>query len=367
MDAEAPCTQAIKYTGSKRELLPHILSLSARVQPRTIFDGFSGSTRVSQAYAQTGYTVYANDIAVYSEIFNTAFLLNRREPESYRPLIDHLNALAPADGWFTEHYGGDEEAVKQPGLKKPWQKKNTRKLDAIREEIDRLNLDKPEQAVAIASLILALDKVDSTLGHHVSYLKGWSPRSYGDLKLELPRLWINQQDNVVTRDDIFRALQQLPDTVDLAYLDPPYGSNNEKMPPSRVRYASYYHLWTTICLNDRPELFGRAQRRADTSDTKSASVFEDFRRGPSGRFAVIEALDKLIGEIRAEHIILSYGSGGRATARELYEVLSAHGMILAVEEINYKKNVMAKMKWTKDWIRDTEEKNIEFLFLVRKR
>jgi adenine-specific DNA-methyltransferase len=96
-------------------------------------------------------------------------------------------------------------------------------------------------------------------------------------------------------------------------------------------------------------------------------VFEDFRRGLSGRFVVIEALDKLIGEIRAEHIILSYSSGGRATARELYEVLNAHGTIVTVEEINYKKNVMAQMKWTKDWIRDTEEKNVEFLFLMRKR
>ncbi|MDR0624249.1 MAG: DNA adenine methylase [Treponema sp.] len=374
MIADASFTQAVKYTGSKRALLPHILALTQTVQPRTVFDGFSGSTRVSQAYAKTGYTVYANDIAVYSEVFNTAFLLNRRDPESYRPLIDHLNALEPVDGWFTEHYGGDENfpgpetsGPKKPGLKKPWQKKNTRKLDAIREEIDRLNLDKIERAVLITSLILALDKVDSTLGHHVSYLNGWSPRSYGDLKLELPRLWINRQNNVVMRDDVFAAARQLPDHAGLAYLDPPYGSNNDKMPPSRVRYASYYHLWTTICLNDRPELFGKAQRRADTSDAKSASVFEDFRRGPSGRFVVIEALDKLIGEIRAEHIILSYSSGGRATAGELYEVLNAHGTIITVEEINHKKNVMAQMKWTQNWIRDREEKNVEFLFLMKKR
>jgi adenine-specific DNA-methyltransferase len=246
MSAEAPVTQAIKYTGSKLKLLPHILSLSAKVGPRTVFDGFSGSTRVSQAYAKTGYRVYANDAAVYSEVFNTAWLLNRREPETYRPLIDHLNALPPVDGWFTEHYGGDEEraglegpGLKKPGFKKPWQKKNTRKLDAIREEIDRLNLDGLERAVAITSLILALDQVDSTLGHYVSYLNQWSPRSYQDLKLSIPRLWINTQDHVVMRDDIFAAVKKLPDGIDLAYLDPPYGSNNEKMPPSRVRYASY--------------------------------------------------------------------------------------------------------------------------------
>jgi adenine-specific DNA-methyltransferase len=307
--------------------------------------------------------VYANDTAAYSKIFNIAFLLNKREPGYYQELIDHLNGLPPADGWFTENYGG--EALSRD-LKFPWQRKNTRRLDAIRDEIDRLDLDELGRAVAITSLILALDRVDNTLGHFVSYLSEWSPRSYRDLKLEVPRLWVNVRNNVVMNDDIFEAIKRLPPGIDLAYLDPPYGSNNEKMPPSRVRYASYYHLWTTVCLNDRPELFGRARRRADSSDILSGSVFEDFRRGQSGRFIVIEALEKLIREIPVEHIILSYSSGGRAAAKELNEVLNACGTILEFEEINYRKNVMAGMKWTNDWIKDTEEKNIEFLFLIRK-
>ncbi|MDR2134677.1 MAG: hypothetical protein LBP27_06175, partial [Treponema sp.] len=60
-------------------------------------------------------------------------------------------------------------------------------------------------------------------------------------------------------------------------------------------------------------------------------------------------------------------SGGRAAAKELNEALNACGTILEVEEIDYRRNVMAGMKWTNDWTRDTGEKNIEFLFLVRKK
>jgi adenine-specific DNA-methyltransferase len=179
---DTPETQAIKYTGSKLKLLPYILSLSKKVSGSsknvTVFDGFSGSTRVSQAYAKSGYTVYANDIAPYTKVFNTAFLLNTKTPESYAPLIDHLNGLKPVDGWFTEQYGGDgayKISNAGDGLKKPWQKKNTRKLDAIRDEIDKLQLDEITKAVAITSLILALDQVDSTLGHYASYLNEWSP------------------------------------------------------------------------------------------------------------------------------------------------------------------------------------------------
>jgi adenine-specific DNA-methyltransferase len=365
-------TQAIKYTGSKLKLLPHILSMSGKVSagsPAAVFDGFSGSGRVSQAYAKSGYTVYANDAAPYSKVFNTAFLMNTAPAKSYQPLIDHLNALQPVDGWFTEHYGGDgfyRESNNGDGLKKPWQKKNTRRLDAIREEIDRLKLDELTRAVAITSLILALDQVDNTLGHFASYLSEWSPRSYNDMKLKVPGLWVNKKQNSVMNYDVFEAVKRLPDGIRIAYFDPPYGSNNEKMPPSRVRYASYYHIWTTICLNDKPPLFGKAKRRADTSDTIAASVFEDFRKGPSGKFTAIEAIEKLIGETRADYFILSYSSGGRATADELNGVLNSYGRIIEVKKIDYKKNAMSAMKWTNDWTRDTGGKNYEYLFMMEK-
>jgi adenine-specific DNA-methyltransferase len=187
------------------------------------------------------------------------------------------------------------------------------------------------------------------------------------MKLAVPHLWINKNKNVVMNHDIFTALEELPDDVIIAYFDPPYGSNNEKMPPSRVRYASYYHIWTTICLNDKPEIFGKAKRRADTSDTIAGSVFEEFRKSASGKFMVIEAIEKLIKLTSADYIILSYSSGGRATANELNEALNGYGRILAIEKINYKKNVMATMKWTHDWVKEIDKDNFEYLFLMEKK
>ena len=237
MVLDAPSTQGIKYAGSKLKLLPHILELVKKTDAKTVLDGFSGTTRVSQSLAKMGYRVVSNDVAVWSELFATCYLLNRQPKEDYADLISHLNAQEPRDGWFTEHYGGAANgglSVQADGLKKPWQAHNTRKLDAIRDEIDHLSLSRIEKAVALSSLILALDRVDSTLGHFVSYLKDWSGRSFNELHLEVPKLFINTVDHEVYRKDIF----DLADVdVDLAYLDPPYGSNNEKMPPSRVRYA----------------------------------------------------------------------------------------------------------------------------------
>ncbi|WP_042724655.1 DNA adenine methylase [Chthoniobacter flavus] len=365
--AAVPATEGIKYAGSKRKLLPHILQLARKVQPRTVLDGFSGTTRVAQMFAQTGHRVIANDLSVWSQIFGQCYLCNSYPTSHYEPLIAHLNALPGVDGWFTEHYGGEPAAgitTTANGRKKPWQRHNTRRLDAIRAEIDRLGLTEVERAVLLTSLILALDEVDSTLGHFASYLSDWSPRSFRPLRLQVPRLFPIEQPHTVHRGDIFEVLPRIE--ADLAYFDPPYGSNNEKMPPSRVRYAAYYHLWTTICLNDRPAIFGKAGRRNDSSDKLAGSVFEDYRRNDAGRLVVVDAIAHLLQATRARHILLSYSSGGRATAEELHEVTTSVGRVIEVTEIDHRRNVMAGMRWTNEWIRDAEAPNTEFLFLIEK-
>lgn len=364
---DAPPTEGIKYAGSKLKLLPQILWLAEKTNAKTVFDGFSGSTRVSQALARTGYRVISNDRAVWSEVLGHCYLKSGKKA-NYTKLISHLNNCKPIDGWFTQFYGGDPDQPAEKdanGEKRPWQKHNTRKLDGIREEIDHLQLDPDAKAVALTSLMLALDQVDSTMGHFSSYLREWSPRSYKKMYLQTPDTIDTRIEHEVSRGDIFEVASKV--TADLAYYDPPYGSNNEKMPPSRVRYAAYYHVWTTICLNDKPELFGKVHRRADTRDVVSASVFEEFRQDKRGKFLAVEAIHKLIKQTQTKHIILSYSSGGRATAAELNEAMNDAGDVLNVIEVDYRKNVMAGMTWTNEWLRDAEEPNREFLFLLKRR
>jgi adenine-specific DNA-methyltransferase len=363
---DAPESEGVKYAGSKLKLLPYILQLAKKTNAKSVLDGFSGTTRVSQAFAQKGYRVISNDISAWSKTFATCYLLNPYPEQHYTKLIAHLNALPDKDGWFTEHYGGDGQnlsSAKKDGYKKPWQKHNTRKLDAIREEIEVLSLDPYEKAVVLTSLILALDEVDSTLGHFASYLNEWSPRSYKRLNLEIPHLLHNSLSHEVYQGDVFEVLNV---ESDLAYYDPPYGSNNDKMPPSRVRYAAYYHLWTSICLFDNPELFGKAKRRVDTSDTIASSIFEEFRKTDDGKFIALEAIERLLEQTQTKFIILSYNSGGRATAQELHQVISRVGQLVEVVEIDYKRNVMGGMRWTNEWVREAESANREFLFLIEK-
>jgi adenine-specific DNA-methyltransferase len=352
-------TQGIKYAGSKLKIIPYILESIKDLQIKTVLDGFSGSTRVSQAFAQAGFEVTSNDIAYWSEVCAKAFLMHNRDEGYYQNILDELNALKGYSGWFTENYGGEENMIE----KRPFQKKNTKKLDAIRDRIDELKLEDTDRAIVLTSLLFALDSVDSTLGHFVSYLSRWSQRSHNDLHLRVPKLIKTFEDHAVLRNDIFSVITDR--SFDLAYFDPPYGSNNEKMPPSRVRYSSYYHLWTSVVRNDKPELFGKVNRREDSRDTISASVFEEFRKNDEGNFIAMEAIQKLIRQTNARFILLSYSSGGRATKKELETILNETGTIKKILEIDYKKNVMATMRWTDEWV-NSDGAHKEYLFLMEK-
>jgi len=356
---EIPITEGIKYAGSKLRLLPFIFEMVGSLDGiETVLDGFSGSTRVSQAFAKLGYSTTSNDISAWSEVFATCYLISGKPNVYYQEVIDHLNNLPGIDGWFSENYGGSAKDIK-----KPFQLKNTRKLDAIREEIDRLNLPWEDKCVLITSLIYALDKVDNTLGHYVAYLSEWSVRSYKDMMLKLPQRFTPMGNNCVIRDDVFNTVAN--NEFDLVYLDPPYGSNNEKMPPSRVRYAAYYHLWTTIIQNDKPELFGKANRREDSRDDCCGSVFEEFRKNKTGDFLAMEALRKLINETKTRYLLLSYSSGGRATKQQLLDIISDSGKLLEIKLIDHKKNVMSNMRSTSEWI-NSDGKHNEYLFLMEK-
>jgi len=360
-------TQGIKYTGSKRNIIPVLLGLIKPLNIKTVLDGFSGTTRVSQALKRAGYVVYSNDIAVWSKIFGQCYLLNKKPANYYLPIINRLNKLSGKYGWFSKNYGGKPNkgsSVQKDGKKRIWQLHNTIKLDAIREKIEKISKNEIEKSVLLTSLILAMDKVDNSVGHQVSYLKKWAPRAYNTMEMKVPDLIIDDKPHCVYEEDIFNLIKSII-KVDLAYYDPPYGSSNELMPPSRVRYASYYHLWKTICLNDKPKLVGVSNRREDCSDNNFPSIFEEYRKDENGEYIVIKALEKLIKNTPAKYIVLSYNNNGRANLEAIINIFKKLKKDFYTVEMDYKKNVMATITRTNNkWVNNKNGKNKEYLFLI---
>lgn len=362
-------TYGVKYAGSKGRLLSYILGEVTQHSAATVLDGFAGTTRVSQAIARLDKKIVLSDRSNMSKVFGQCFLqFPAQLLGTIKDQVSHLNGLKPVDGWFSECYGGcdvDGRSVGGDGLKKPWMLHNTRKLDAIRPEIEKISENELNRSVLLVSLILALDKVDSTLGHHVSYLDKWATRARGAMNLEVPTPVADQSaGHEVYQEDIFETLDRT--NFDLCYFDPPYGSNNEKMPPSRVRYDSYYHLWKTVILDDQPPVFGKACRREDSRDDINPSLFESYHMDADGSFVATNQIRSLIARTMSPTILLSYSSGGRATLSCLLNAIEDAGKLQKMIEIDYRRNVMADMAWTGRWMRDVDEPNREFLFVIKK-
>ncbi|MAD60722.1 MAG: DNA methyltransferase [Myxococcales bacterium] len=359
-------TEGIRYTGSKREIIPRILSMvhTHCSDVETVLDACAGTTRVSQAFRKNGYTVTANDLASYTKVFAQCYLLNNKPVEYYQKWIDTLNSLEGKTGWFTNHYGGEVtthsngNAVQADGQKRPWQTHNTQKLDAVLEMIPKLTHDPIEQAVLLTSTILAMDKVDNTMGHQVAYLKQWPKRSYDSIKLHAPQLFASKKQCFTTQSSIF----DINKYYDLVYIDPPYGTNNQKTKTTRVRYRSYYHLWTTVCQNDQPNLHGAALRRYDASSDSlpnGISVFES-----TDHAKVYKATKDLMKRLNCKYILFSYASKAKLSEQDLREIFQEY-TILEFAAFAHKENAMKHATTNAEWLGD-QSKNQEFLILVKK-
>ncbi len=285
----------IKYIGSKRRLVPHIVSLAGAIPgARSVLDLFTGSTRVAQGLKAAGFRVTANDAASYSRVLAEASIATdarRVDRARLDALIRDLGALAGTRGYFTRTFC-EESRYFQPA--------NGMRVDAIRAGIDVLARDDGERAILLAALLLAADRVDSTTGLQMAYLKQWSPRSARPLELLLPPLLDGPGTalQLDARDCVAR-----PTTYDVAYLDPPYNQHS---------YFSNYHIWETLVRGDAPAAYGVARKREDCRTTKSP-----FNR----RAEAWDALCVVVRTVRARHALLSFSDEGFFAAGAIGDLL----------------------------------------------
>ncbi len=292
----------IKYLGSKRKLVPRIVALAQALrtlQPdaRTALDLFTGTTRVAQGLKRAGFTVTANDLASYSEVLAEAYIAtdaSQLDLRRVQAMLDELNALPGERGYFTRTFCEDARYL-QPA--------NGMKVDAIRARIDTITDDAPLRAILLTALLEAADRVDSTTGLQMAYLKAWSTRSHRPLRLRMPALLAG--GGRAMRADAREVVRDAA-VYDLAYLDPPYNQHS---------YYRNYHVWETLVRGDAPSTYGIARKREDCRTTRS--VF-------NARGGVAEAaLGEVLAQVRARHVILSFSDEGFISLASLQRMLSA--------------------------------------------
>jgi len=308
----------IKYLGSKRTLLPEILA-AVRAVPgaRTVVDLFSGTSRVGHALKGDGYRVLANDHLAFAFALARCYVEADREEvgRDAERLVAELNALPGSPGYFTENF-----CVRS----RFFQPRNGERVDAIREAIRRKHLPQALEAVLLVSLMEAADRVDSTTGVQMAYLKRWAPRAWNDLELRVPALLPRARKGRGRAYclDALEAGREL--AADVAYVDPPYNQHS---------YLGNYHVWETLVRWDAPEVYGTACKRVDCRE----------RRSPfNSRRAFLPALSRLLASVRAPVLVVSFSDEGFVAKSELEAILRARGEVHVIER-EYKRYVGAQI------------------------
>lgn len=273
----------IKYIGSKRRLVPVLGQLLSVTGTSTAVDLFTGTTRVAQEFKRRGAEVWAVDTARYSEMLAQCYIetdLSAVDKDGLREAIDRLNALEGKPGYFTQTFC-EESRYFQP--------KNGARVDAMRDLLESEYIDSPLFPILMVSLMEAADRVDSTTGVQMAYLKKWAPRAHNDIELRVPEL-IPGAGHAV-KGDATVLVDELPH-VDLAYLDPPYNQH---------RYFTNYHIWETLVAWDAPEHYGIACKRIDCRDESTKSVFNKKRE-------MADALRSTVSRVKCDFLMLSYNN-----------------------------------------------------------
>ncbi len=308
----------IKYLGSKRRLLPSLVQAIESVpEVSSVIDLFSGTSRVGHALKARGLRVLANDHNAYAETLARCYVQADREDvaRDAAALVTEMNALPGAPGYLTEMF-----CVRS----RFFHPKNGERMDAIRRALARKALPPELEAVMLVSLMEAADRVDSTTGVQMAYLKKWATRAGRPLELRVPDVLPRARAGKgaahgLDAREAARALE-----ADVAYLDPPYNQHS---------YLGNYHVWETLVRGDEPEAYGTACKRVDCRERRS-----DF----NSKRACAAALREVIASLRVRALVVSFSDEGFLTRDEIMAMLTERGEV-SVQEHGFRRYVGAQI------------------------
>jgi adenine-specific DNA-methyltransferase len=311
----------IKYLGSKRTLVPRIAQvmggLAEHAGACSVIDLFSGTSRVGHALKGGGFQVHSNDHNAYAATLARCYVQADREQieRDALLLIAELNALPGAAGYFTETFC-EKSRFFHP--------KNGARVDAMREAIAQKHLPPELEAVLLVSLMEAADRVDSTTGVQMAYLKQWAARAANDVSLRMPDVLPRARAGKGSAHQLDALEAATTLRADVAYLDPPYNQH---------KYLGNYHIWESLVLWDKPEVYGIACKRIDCKERDSTF---------NSRVRSLASLTRVIETVQADHLVVSFNNEGYFDRETIEALLRKRGEVVVIET-DFKRYVGAQI------------------------
>jgi adenine-specific DNA-methyltransferase len=253
--------------GNKRKLVKNIRNIVEEVKTLigkekiNIVDGFAGSSVVSRELSYIADNIYTNDLEYYAYLMAYCYLVKPTTEQKYRIIkhIENMNKIAESgpfvEGIISKHYAPQETKNIQVGERCFYTRENALIIDTLRKYID----DVVELDITNYCLVPLLNKASintNTAGVFKGFYKSGAVGCFGGegqvalsritkpITLDVP-IW-NEESNYVphpSNKDINTLVSELPNNIDIMYLDPPYNQHP---------YGSNYFMLNIIAKNEMP-------------------------------------------------------------------------------------------------------------------
>lgn len=304
---------SFRYIGSKARLVDAILDHVGPPTGGNFVDAFCGTGVVAEAAAVAGWPVVVNDHLKSAVIMAAARLTTASQAAfksfgGYEGAVASLNASPSMEGFIWSEYSPASSL--RVGLERRYfTKANAARIDGMRRTIgdwrSAANISENEEALLIADLMNAANRVANTAGTYGCFLSTWQRQSLESLAI-IPRQLAQGVPRVAMSVGDAEAVACGED--DVVYLDPPY---------TKRQYAAYYHILETIALFDEPIVSGVCGLRP----------WKHLASDYCYRTRAVKALRRLIEALPARRILLSYSTEGHVPLDALARTLEPLGKV----------------------------------------
>lgn len=336
----------MNYIGSKLKLSDFIAqSITQRVAEskplrECVFcDLFAGTGAIGRAFKRKVRKVIANDREFYSFVLNQNYIANHTPIQNLNALVANLNNLQGIKGKIYENYslGGTQGKAHQ---RLYFSDSNAMKIDAIRQEIERLkktnSINSNEYYFLLASLLESADKVANVASVYGAFLKNLKKSALKTMEFKGADFEINDNSHEVFNENASDLITKI--SGDILYLDPPYNARE---------YGANYHLLNSIALYD------------DFAPQGKTGLREYEKSDFCKKSSALDALENLVRNADFEWIFLSYNDEGILGLEQIAKVFQKYGKYECVSKIY--------QRFKADSTRNhKQESTIEYLHILRK-
>lgn len=356
--------QLITCLGNKRALLPFIGSaldsiLGATDRSRVrFFDVFSGSGIVSRFARKYASFIVTNDLEPYAEVINRCYLSSINIADNpdftavHRDISARLETVPLERGIIATHYAPRDDSDIQHGERVFYTTRNACFLDTARRAISRAN--PLWQPFLLAPLLSEASIHANTAGVFKGFYKNRDTgigtfggkkgdalsRIRGNISLPFPVTSTYPVEACILRGDANEQCRTAP-PVDIAYLDPPYNQHP---------YGSNYFMLNLLVDYKEPETMSPV-----------SGIPPQWRRSRYNRKKeAAEALDDLVANLKARHVLVSFNSEGFISRDVMEKILASHGRV-QTRAVSYN-----TFRGSRN-LRNREPRVTEFLYILEKR